>query len=121
MLKWLNGLLSQIAGPTQDVLADTLMFALAALCHRALDWVIGPMVPKGWESALLLLQETVFVAFCIIYVVLLYDIVAVFIPYLARMPRNHAVDKHGQYRLPFDEKKVALTDETETEKNTGGG
>lgn len=78
------------------------------------------MVPKGWEAALLLLQETVFVAFCIIYAVLPYDIVAVFIPYLGRMPRNHAVDKHRQYRLQFDKTKVIATDETNIEKNSGG-
>jgi hypothetical protein len=94
MRKWLETLLARIAGQALEIIADTILFAISAFCHAILDWFLGLMVPKGWDRAHLVIQEGVFVAFAIIYAVLLYDIVAAFIPYLKTIPRK-------QYELPF--------------------
>lgn len=99
MSKWLWALLTQIAGPAQDIIADTVMFGIAAVCHGLLGLCMRLMMPNAWERAHLMIEEGVFVAFAIIYAALLYDIVAVFIPYFRRMPRR-------QYDLPFNGSKA---------------
>lgn len=113
MREWIEGLFHNVAGSVQDLVADTVLFVVAAQSHRILEWAISPMVPQGWIRAEVLLKEAVFVTFGIIYIALLYDILAVFVPFLKRMPRhNRDVDKHGQYRLPLEKINEEAENET---------
>lgn len=91
--EWNQELWGRTSEPLLDICADTVLFLAAFASHKVLDLALTAMVPTGWHKPEQSLHEVVFVSFSIIYVSLLYDIIAIFIPWLKRLPKHNHVKK----------------------------
>lgn len=61
---------------------------VALLIHKGLDWAAHWILPVGWDNALKLYQGVFFVTFSIIYVHLLWEMLATFVPAVRRRNRK---------------------------------
>ena len=70
---------------------------VAILIHKGLEAAAKWIVPEGWNISLTLLEAIFFVVFSIVYIHFLWEMLAVFVPFLKRKRsrNNNAVHKEN--------------------------